>query len=144
MVHALEEIRRLLKPDGSLIDIHPFPEAPMIEIQQGGKIVFGEPVPAHGYEDKRQAENALAQVVQCRLFVVEGSAAFDFLIYGSSVAELRDFLVEQSCDSDETARKWAVERAELAQQVEEAMQASGEGAEVAYHERVCITHLKPG
>lgn len=32
MVHALEEIRRLLKPDGYLIDSHPIRKVPLIKI----------------------------------------------------------------------------------------------------------------
>ena len=47
MVHALEEIQRLLRPGGSLIDIHPFPEVPLIEVYQGGRVLFAEPQPVH-------------------------------------------------------------------------------------------------
>lgn len=40
MVHALEEIRRLLKPMGSLIDIHPVAESSAIEIDQAEKSIW--------------------------------------------------------------------------------------------------------
>jgi len=145
MVHALEEIHRLLRPDGSLIDIHPCLEAPLLEIHQGGRITFAEPVPAHDFEDKQQAENALKQAIQRRLFVVERADVFDFLVYASSAAELRDFLVEQSAfeDNDEATGKWEVERAELAKRTEEAMRAAGKGAEVVFHECARITLLRP-
>jgi len=43
MVHALEEIQRLLRPDGSLIDIHPVLEAPLIEAYQGDRVLLAEP-----------------------------------------------------------------------------------------------------
>jgi hypothetical protein len=145
MVHALEAIRHLLKPDGCLLDIHPVPEAPLARIVQGGKITFTGPVPALNEEDVRLAEVALAHAVQRRLFVVERSGVFDFLVYASSVAELRNFLEEanafQDSPPDEAA---AVAQTELAARLEEALQAAGEGAEVAFHERACITHLMPG
>lgn len=146
MVHALEEIHRLLRSNGSLIDIHPCPEAPWVEVHQGGKIVFAEAAPAPDIESKRQAEEALAQAIQRRLFVVAGSDVFDFLVYASSVAELRDFMVEQSAfkEDDETARKWETDRAELARRAEAAMRAAGTGAEVAFREKARITYLKPG
>jgi hypothetical protein len=145
MVHALEAIHRLLKADGCLIDIHPLPEAPLAKIIQGGKITFTEPVPALNEQDVRQAEAALAHVVQRRLFVVEWSKVFDFLIYAPSVYELRNFLEEanafQDSPPDEAA---AAAQAELAARLEEALAATGEGAEVAFHERAYITRLMPG
>jgi hypothetical protein len=145
MVHALEEIHRLLRPDGNLIDIHPCLEAPLIEIVQGGQIIFAEPSPEHDFEDKQQAEIALTQVVQRRLFVVERSKVFDFLIYASSVAELRNFLEEASAFQDSAPDEAAAAaQAELAARLEEALQAAGEGAEVAYHERARMTRLMPG
>jgi SAM-dependent methyltransferase len=144
MVHALEAIHRLLKPDGCLIDILPLPEAPLAKIIQGGKITFSEPVPALNEQEVRQAEAALAHVVQRRLFVVEWSQVFDFLIYAPSVYELRNFLEEanafQDSPPDEAA---AAAQAELAARLEEALPAAGEGAEVAFHERATITRLMP-
>jgi hypothetical protein len=144
MVHALEEIHRLLRPDGSLIDIHPSLEVPLVEIHQDGKAVFTEPVPEHDCQDKQQAEKALAEVVQRGLFMVQRADVFDFLVYASSIVELRSFLEEANAfevsPPDEEAAAW---QAELAAQVVEAMQAAGEGAEVAFHERVYITRLRP-
>jgi hypothetical protein len=148
MVHALEEIRRLLKPDGSLIDIHPVLEAAIIKVYQGGKVLFAEPDPKHDYygygEDYRQADAALAQVVQSRLFVVERNGEFDFLTYGSSVAELRDFIAKAGAygerPKDEAV---AAPDAELYARVEKIMQEAGEGGEVATHERARIARLRP-
>ncbi len=143
MVHALEEIHRLLRPDGSLIDIHPILEAPLIKAFQGGRVLFAEPSPGYSGEDYRQAEHALAQIVERRLFVIERSGEFDFLTYGSSVVELRDFLAMANA-YDVSPKDEAVEarEAELYARVEGIMQASGEGAEVAYHERGRIARLK--
>ena len=144
MVHALEEIQRLLRPDGRLIDIYPVLEAPLMEAYQGGRVLFAEPVPFRDYEDDRQAEDALAQIVQRRLFVIERSSEFDFLTYGSSVVELRDFMAKANAyDERPQDEAVAVREAELSAQVEEIMRAAGEGAEVAYHERGHIARLRP-
>ena len=60
MVHALEEIQRLLKPDGCLIDIHPIREAPLIRVYQGRNLLFAESDPGYDYDaDIRHAEEAL-------------------------------------------------------------------------------------
>ena len=143
MVHALEEIHRLLKPDGRLIDIHPLPEAPLIEVHQGGKIIFAAPAPAPGLDSMRQAEGALAQVVQRRLFVVEQSGIFDFLVYAASVSELHSYLEEADSHKDSPPDEAAAaEKAELSRQVDVVMQAAGEGTKVAFHERARITRLR--
>jgi hypothetical protein len=107
--------------------------------------VFAEPSPAYDYEeDLREAERALAQVVQRGLFVIERSGEFDFLTYGSSVAELRDFMAKANAYEDNPKDEAAVAaEAKLYAGVDELMQASGEDAEVAYHERARIARLKP-
>ncbi len=145
MVHALEEIHRLLRPGGNLIDIHPVLKSPLVEVYQGSRVLFVEPYPGYDYEeDLRQAEDALAQIVQRRLFVVERNGEFDFVTYGSSVAELRDFLVKAGAYDDRPKDEAVAARAaELAARVEEIMHAAGEGAEVAYHERGRIARLNP-
>ncbi len=144
MVHALEEIHRLLRPDGYLIDIHPVLGAPSIEVRRGAELLFAEAGPDYWVEDYRQADHALAQITQRHLFVVERSGEFDFLTYGSSVSELRDFLTEASAyesrPKEEAPVGWD---ADLTARVEAALQAAGEGAEVVYHERARIARLKP-
>jgi hypothetical protein len=142
MVHALEAIHRLLKPGACLIEIHPLPEAPLAKIVQGGKVTLSEPVPALNEDEVRQAEAALAHAIQRRLFVVDRSRVFDFLVYAPSVAELHTYLEEanafQDSPPDEAA---AAAQAELAARLEEALPAAGAGVEVAFHERACITRL---
>lgn len=143
MGHALEQIHRLLRPDGILIDIHPIVEAPLIELYQGGRVLFTEASPDFYGEDYRQADHALARVLQRRLFVSERSGEFDFLTYGSSVAELREYLATANpyygSPKDDAL---AAREAELYARVETIMQAAGEGAEVAYHERARIARLR--
>ena len=146
MVHALEQIHRLLTPGGALIDIHPVPQAWLAEVHQGGRVLFSEPWRDHDYcdEDVVHAQDALAQVIQRRVFAVERRAEFDFLTYGSSVAELRDFLLKESAykegpeDEAEEAAK-----AELYSRVEGSWHGAGDGAEVARRERARIARLRP-
>ena len=66
MVHALEEIHRLLRPNGILIDIHPFPQAPEVKVIQGDEVIFAEPKRDIQDEDEdvKQADRALAEVVE--------------------------------------------------------------------------------
>jgi hypothetical protein len=146
MVHALEEIHRLLRAGGRLIDIHPVLEVPLIKVFQGGRVLFAEPDPDFDNykEDVRQAEAALAQIVQRGLFVIERSGEFDSSKYASSVAELRDSTAKASAYNDSPPDEAVVAReAELYARAEQIMQAAGEGAEVAIHEKGHIARLKP-
>jgi SAM-dependent methyltransferase len=134
MVHALEEIHRLLKPNGYLIEIHPILDTPLVKVHNESIVLFVGPYPGYDYEeDLRQAENAIQQIVQRGLFVIERSIEFKFLTYGSSITELQDLWGEPA-----EARE-----AELYAQVEEVMQAAGQGAKVALHEKARISRLIP-
>jgi hypothetical protein len=95
MVHALEAIPRLLAPGGDLLDVHPPSDMWMVEIHNGGRIRFAEPLRGRDDwdEDVRHAEEALEQVVQRGLYVVESRCEFGFRTYGQSVGELREFLI---------------------------------------------------
>jgi len=144
MVHALEEIRRLLKPGGCLIDIHPIREAKLIKVHHGNKILFAEPDPSYCGEDIKKAEEALAQVIQCGLFITERDDQFDLPIYASSVAELQDFFAEIEAYDDSPKDETVEARMmELFTRVGEIMKTTGNEVEVAYHERARITRLNP-
>ena len=96
MVHALEEIRRLLSPSGVLIDIHPVQEAPLIEVISAGHVFYSEAEPDTSLEDYRQAEGALADVVQRHLYVLESTSEFDLLVHSTSVPELANACITPS------------------------------------------------
>jgi hypothetical protein len=146
MVHALEEIHRLLKPDGRLIDIHPDIAAQQIEIYQGRRLLFVESIQwaADDREVIRLADEALVQIVRRGLFDLERSGEFDLRTYGSSAAELRDQLSKPSgvhtTSRDEAE---AASEAGLFARVEAFMQTAGDGAEIAIHERARIKRLRP-
>jgi hypothetical protein len=144
MVHALEEIRRLLKSDGVLINILPASEGSLIKALQGGKILFAERRCEICDDDELHAEDAVTQVVEQDLFVVDRSAEFDFLRYASSVRELRACWEEEWAYDDSPRKEAEVAREEyLFAQVEEIMQTSGAGSEAAIHSKARITRLKP-
>jgi hypothetical protein len=144
MVHALEEIRRLLKPSGVLIDIHPIPEGYIIMAVQRGRILFAERKLEHCSEDVLCAEEALAESIERNLFAVDRHAEFDFLTYAPSVRELRAYWDELNAYEGDPKDEATIARVEkLYAQVEQIMQETGAGAEVAIHERARIARLRP-
>jgi ubiquinone/menaquinone biosynthesis C-methylase UbiE len=147
MVHALEEIHRLLKPSGALIDIHPVAEPSPIEIHQSGKIdLVGYLSVRQWCIDFQQADNALTEIVQRGLFAVEQERVFDSLTYYASAAEMRTSLKE-SIDKfarDAQSAGEAVLHAEmLAARAEELMRSAGSEVELIVRERTHISRLKP-
>ncbi len=147
MVHALEEIHRLLKPAGTLIDIHPMSESSPVEIHQGGKIdVVGRLSVRQWCIDFQQADNALSEIAQRALFVVERDAVFDSLTHYASAAEMRTSLKE-SIDKfarDAQSAQESVPHAEaLAARAEELMRAAVDEAELIVRERTHISRLRP-
>ena len=147
MVHALEEIHRLLKPAGTLIDIHPVAESSRIEIHQGRKIdLVGHLTVRQWRTDFQQADSALAEIVQKGLFIVERAEVFDSLIYYDSPAEMRVALKE-SIDyfdrGDQSTDDEAQQVDALAARAEELMQDAVSEAELIAHEPTHISRLKP-
>jgi len=144
MVHALEETQRLLKLDGVLVNIIPVPEGYFIEVHHDGRILFAERKRETCSEDVLQAEAAIKQTLDRGLFAIDKKEEFDFLIYGSSVSELRAYWEEQNAYEVEPKAKDALAREEyLYAQAEEILDELGEGAEVVIRERVRIARIRP-
>ncbi len=144
MVHALQEIRRLLKPDGVLVNILPEPKGSFIEVHHEGRILFAERKRETSCEDVLQAEAAIKQVLDRGLFVIDRKDEFDFRIYGSSVPEVRAYWEEQSAYEEEPKEEEIPAREEyLYARVEELLDELGGEAEVAIRERVRIARLGP-
>lgn len=144
MVHALEEIRRLLKVDGAVVNILPFPEGYFIEVHHNGRILFNERKRETSSEDVLRAEAAIKQVLDQGLFLLDHEDAFDFRTYGSSVSEVRAYWEEQNAYEEEPKPEDVQEREEyLYSQVEQILDELGERAEVAFRERVRIARLSP-
>jgi len=144
MVHALEEIRHMLKPDGALVDIHPVLEAPRIQVHQGRKILFDEPDPDHDEEKFRRADRALEEVLQRGLFILERRGQFDMYGYSTTVAEYCNY-IEKASGYDESPEDEAIlaQEADFYSRVEAIMEGAGEGAEIVYHEVARIMRLRP-
>jgi hypothetical protein len=143
MVHALDEIQRLLKPDGVLINLMPLSDGSFIKALQGGRILFSERRRETDNPDVLLAEQAIAQAVERKLYVVDATAEYDFLKIAPTVSELRAHRKVHNA-FDKSPREGAVETREdaLFAQVEVILQAAGAGAEVAMHSRIRSTRLK--
>ena len=147
MVHALEEIHRLLKPTGALIDIHPVSESLHIEIHQSGKIdLVGNLSVRQWCIDFQQADDALAEIVQRNLFGVERERVFDSLTYYASAAEMRTSLkesIDKFARDAQSAGESVPPVEALAARAEELMRVAGSGAELIVRERTHISRLRP-
>jgi len=141
MVHALEEIRRLIKPDGFLIDVHPI-STPLIKVVHGNDVLFTES--DTGYDSHEGfTDNALEQVVLRGLFVIEGEAEFEMIIYASSVAEMRDFWAKYGAYDNEPEDEAIVALKDAVYAKADEIMQNARGAEITYHERARITRLNP-
>jgi hypothetical protein len=147
MVHALEEIHRLLKPNGALIDIHPVSEPSTIEIRQTGRVdLVGLLSVRQWCFEFEQADIALAEVIQRGVFNVERDALFDLPTHYASAAELGTDLKE-SIEIFARDAQAAIEPLPhiqaLTARAEELMRAAASGAELIVHERTHISRLTP-
>lgn len=100
MVHALQKIHSWLAPAGTLIDIHPRPDLPPIEVHLADQIFLA------GWlreTDERieysQADQALATVIQNGLFALAEGHIFTFAIKASHLPELQTFLADNWKDA---------------------------------------------
>jgi len=147
MVHALEEIHRLLKPDGVLIDIHPVSEPWPIEIHQGGTVdLVGLLSVRQWFFEFEQADIALAEVTQRGLFAVERNAVFDLPTHYDSAAEMGTALkesVEFFARDPQAAIEPLPHVEALTARAEELMRAAVSGAELIERERTHISRLRP-
>lgn len=143
MVHALEEIRRLLQPDGCLIDIHPIQDG-MIKILQQGNLLFADTDPGYDIDESiKYADQALQQVVRRGVYHIEGTEEFEVIAYASSAAELQDYWAKYEAYNDEPKNDAIVARQnDIYAKADEIMKNSPL-AEISYHELVRITRLIP-
>ena len=144
MVHALEEIRRLLKSGGTLIDIHPIPEGSCLEAYGSGQLLFSERKREHCSEDVLQAEQALAVSVERELFEVERRDEFDFVTYAPTARKLQEYWKDYDAFVDDPKDEAVLEREEeLYTQVDQILADSGEEGQAATREKARIARLRP-
>jgi hypothetical protein len=143
MVHALDEIHRLLRPGGILIEIHPVHGA-WVEVSSDTATPFAEADPGFDPEELRSTENAVRTVVDRGRFVPEGDREFDLLVYASSVRELRDYFeMVGGYDEGPASPRIVYLRDQLYRRAERAMDGLGTDARAVYRERARISRLLP-
>ena len=147
MVHALEEIHRLLKSTGTLIDIHPVAESSPIELHQDKKIdLVGSLSVRQWCVDYQQADSALAEIARRGIFAIECEAVFDSLTHYTSVEELRTEQINaiaKFARDVQSAGEGVPDVEALAVRAEDLMDTAASGAELIIRERFHISRLKP-
>jgi hypothetical protein len=144
MVHALEEIHRLTRPGGTLIEIHPALEYPFLEVRANGELLSSEDDPGFDYEeDSRLAEAAVATVVGRDVFVLEERRRFELRTHASSLEELREhWTLADAYDPDEKEELLARRAEEMHARAHEVLERSP-GAELVYVEPATMSRLTP-
>ena len=145
MVHALEEIHRLLKPTGMLIEIHPaIAPPPYVQVASTGNVSFSEEDPGYDYDDDlRHAETAVATAVDRGMFVPGDRRRFELRTHGASVEELRDYwTVYDAYDPEVKEESVARLRDEMYARAAKALERSP-GSEIVYVEPAVMSQLTP-
>ena len=97
MVHALDEIRRTLKPNGLLIDLRPVEDHWSVEVASGQEVqVTGQltdmPI---GKADDEAAFKAMREVESRRWFIKEKEEEFAFFYYWDTPSEMKEFMEDE-------------------------------------------------
>ena len=94
MVHALDEIRRTLKPNGILIDLRPVESSWSVEVsssagcQLSGRL---NDMPK-GLADDEAAFKAMREVESRRWYIKEKEEEFAFFYYWDTPSEMKEFM----------------------------------------------------
>jgi len=100
MVHALQTIHALLKPDGVLIDLHPTGEPPQIDwVHAGGRLQIGLLQEPDDFVEYFQSDHALETAQNQGFFKLERQAVFRFITRTEDYPELQAFLEENWSDA---------------------------------------------
>lgn len=100
MVHALEKIHTLLKPDGILLDIHPTNEPAALAVRLREQLIpAGWIHESDDYVEYEWADEALQRSVDTGRFKLERTGTFDFIWHADSMADLRIYLAEEWKDA---------------------------------------------
>jgi hypothetical protein len=93
MVHALNEIRRVLTSGGYLIDLRPFIAKPPVEIISGDKIIpAGFIDDSHDFPDYLAANDAVEYMTANGLFSNEQSDTFVLYTYWDTITEFKTYM----------------------------------------------------
>ncbi len=127
MVHALNEIHRVLAPNGILIDLRPLADRWPIEVASAREVkeagrVSDLPV---GLEDDRAANEAMARTEAQKQFVRKREEFFPLFYYWDTPNEMKEYIDEEWADfiaiDEETWKNirsmWAVANADARVQI---------------------------
>ena len=94
MVHALDEIRRVLKPEGTLLDLRPVEDSWSVEIvssagwQAAGRL---SDLP-QGIADDAAANQAMREVQSRGWFIQKQEDELSFFYYWDTPSEMKEFM----------------------------------------------------
>ena len=101
MVHAVEEIRRILVPAGILIDLRPVAARWPVELVSDHthrEVGWMTDLP-DGLADDEAANNAFKAAARLGLFVCKSEKSFPFFYYWDTPEEMCDHILENWSDS---------------------------------------------
>ena len=96
MVHALEEIRRTLRPGGTLIDLRPLSTEVWLEVEAAPGMweIVGEVDETEYQVDDRAADAAMEETVNREWFARTGNHPFDFRWIFDTLDDLSEYAEE--------------------------------------------------
>jgi hypothetical protein len=136
MVHALEKASRLLTSAGCVLDIHPLPIPPSIEVRLGDHVeLAGWIREEDDYVQYSQAEEAVAEIVRRGIAVIEDRRVFPFVTHAQTLSDLQIHLSEEWQD--------AFIEEQTAGRIEDLLRTQGHDREILVRETVSIARLRP-
>lgn len=139
-MHALELLHDLLNPDGRLIDIHPTPQPPVLEVQRGGQRYFaGWLQETDNFIEHIQADEAIEQVLARGLFEIESQGQFLFVVHTAGLDELLAYFAADWQDALIDAHT----RARIGELYRSLSAPGQEAPELLLNEWVHIARLRP-
>jgi hypothetical protein len=136
MVHALQLVKSWLNPGGTVLVIHDLVDPPRIAVHRKGHQYYaGQLFSDNGFENQRQADLAVDQVVQEGNFSVSKFRVFENDLRADSLDALLDWLDDQW----ESAYLTDGTRSMIGELVKQL----GSGAEIVLHMLSRIVQLDP-
>lgn len=134
-MHALEEVWRVLKPGGKLIDLRPEAEQSQVGVTQAGQFLqIGET--RISFDDFMAADRALDQVIKLGQFHLQHTARFLCTLIAPSYKQLRDWIH----DPDVPSAQQYTDR--LVDQVRQAVKGASTPARITIRHHILLQALE--